>query len=129
MLFRRVDPALNMYRWYSLSVQPTLFDSCAVICAWGRMRTSECVNDLRQLVLEFSVEMLCVGEIFLLLSFRKVVEKWTEERCPLFHNHYYCDGDRTSSCLGAGFGGLIQTAVGNCGGLGSPLTNRCGFFW
>ena len=89
----------------------------------------ECVNDLRQLVLEFSVEMLCVGEIFLLLSFRKVVEKWTEERCPLFHNHYYCDGDRTSSCLGAGFGGLIQTAVGNCGGLGSPLTNRCGFFW
>jgi len=39
MLFRRVDPALNMYRWYSLSVQPTLFDSCAVICAWGRMRT------------------------------------------------------------------------------------------
>ena len=92
-------------------------------------RVPECVNDLRQLVLEFSVEMLCVGEIFLLLSFRKVVEKWTEERCPLFHNHYYCDGDRTSSCLGAGFGGLIQTAVGNCGGLGSPLTNRCGFFW
>jgi len=40
MLFRRIDPARNMYRWYNLSVQPTLFDSCAVICAWGRMRSS-----------------------------------------------------------------------------------------
>ena len=40
MLFRRIDPARNMYRWYSLSVQPTLFDSRAVICAWGKMRTS-----------------------------------------------------------------------------------------
>ncbi|MFH1909515.1 MAG: WGR domain-containing protein [Chloroflexota bacterium] len=40
MLFKCIDPARNMYRWYSLSVQPTLFDSCAVICAWGRIRTS-----------------------------------------------------------------------------------------
>ena len=40
MLFRRVDPALNMYRWYNISIQSTLFDSCVVICTWGRMRTS-----------------------------------------------------------------------------------------
>ena len=89
---------------------------------------AECVNDLRQLILEFTVEVSCVGEIISLLSFRKVVEKWTGKRCPLFNNHYYDDGDWVSSCLSAGLGGLIQTASGNSGGLGSPLTNRSGFF-
>jgi hypothetical protein len=50
------------------------------------------------------------------------VEKWTEDRCPLFHNHYEGD-DSVSTALG----GLIQTAAGKANGLGSPLTNLPGF--
>ena len=36
----RVVPEKNMDRWYSVSVQPTLLDPWAVICAWGSRRTN-----------------------------------------------------------------------------------------
>ena len=36
----RIEPEENMNRWYSVSVQPTLLDPWAVICAWGSRRTS-----------------------------------------------------------------------------------------
>lgn len=35
----RVDPVQRMNRWYSVSVQPTLFDQAAVVLAWGSRRT------------------------------------------------------------------------------------------
>ncbi|MCX8570813.1 WGR domain-containing protein [Aminobacter sp. MET-1] len=33
----RVDPALNMRRFYSLTLQPTLFGGVSVIRNWGRI--------------------------------------------------------------------------------------------
>ena len=36
----RVDPARHMDRWYSVAVQSTLLDRWAVVCAWGRRRSS-----------------------------------------------------------------------------------------
>jgi predicted DNA-binding WGR domain protein len=32
---RRVDPAQNMRRFYSLSIQPTLFGGASLIRDWG----------------------------------------------------------------------------------------------
>jgi predicted DNA-binding WGR domain protein len=36
---RRIDPAQNMRRFYSLSVQPTLFGGASLIRDWGRIGT------------------------------------------------------------------------------------------
>ena len=36
---RRIDPAQNMRRFYSLSVQPTLFCGASLIRDWGRIGT------------------------------------------------------------------------------------------
>lgn len=36
---RRIDPAQNMRRYYSLSVQPTLFGGASLIRDWGRIGT------------------------------------------------------------------------------------------
>jgi len=33
----RIDPAINMHRFYSLSIQPTLFGGASVIRNWGRI--------------------------------------------------------------------------------------------
>ena len=33
----RIEPEKKMDRWYSVTVQPTLLDPCAVICAWGAL--------------------------------------------------------------------------------------------
>ncbi len=33
----RIDPEINMSRFYKLDVQPTLFGEWAVICEWGRI--------------------------------------------------------------------------------------------
>jgi len=38
-LLVHIEPEINMDRWYSVRVQPTLLDPCAVICAWGNRRT------------------------------------------------------------------------------------------
>lgn len=35
----RVDPERRMDRWYSVTVQPTLLDPVAVVCAWGSRRS------------------------------------------------------------------------------------------
>lgn len=35
----RIDPTVNMYRFYSLSIQPTLFGDVSVIRNWGRIGT------------------------------------------------------------------------------------------
>jgi len=35
----RIEPEKNMNRWYSVSIQPTLLDPWAVVCAWGRWHT------------------------------------------------------------------------------------------
>lgn len=39
MHFQRKDPALNMARYYSLSLQPTLFGEIALVRMWGRIGT------------------------------------------------------------------------------------------
>ena len=36
IVLNRIDPQDNMNRWYAVCIQPTLFDDCAVIVAWGR---------------------------------------------------------------------------------------------
>ncbi|WP_292422039.1 WGR domain-containing protein [Mesorhizobium sp.] len=36
---RRVDPARNMARFYSLALQPTLFGGTSLVRAWGRIGT------------------------------------------------------------------------------------------
>ncbi|WP_246471211.1 WGR domain-containing protein [Aminobacter carboxidus] len=36
----RVDPALNMRRFYSLTLHPTLFGGVSVIRNWGRIGTN-----------------------------------------------------------------------------------------
>ena len=38
-LMTRIEPEKNMDRWYSVSVQPTLLEPWAVVCAWGRRHT------------------------------------------------------------------------------------------
>jgi predicted DNA-binding WGR domain protein len=40
MLLVRIDPAQQIDRWYSVEVQPTLFDGCAVVCQWGSRHTT-----------------------------------------------------------------------------------------
>ena len=35
-LLSHVEPTKNQNRWYMVSVQSTLFHSCAVVVAWGR---------------------------------------------------------------------------------------------
>lgn len=37
---RRVDPVLNMRRFYTLSIQPTLFGGASLVRDWGRIGTS-----------------------------------------------------------------------------------------
>lgn len=36
---RRIDPAQNMRRFYSMSIQPTLFGEASLIRNWGRIGT------------------------------------------------------------------------------------------
>ncbi|QOF75660.1 WGR domain-containing protein (plasmid) [Aminobacter sp. SR38] len=36
----RIDPALNMRRFYSLTLQPNLFGGVSVIRTWGRIGTN-----------------------------------------------------------------------------------------
>ncbi len=36
---RRVDPSQNMRRFYSLSIQPTLFGGASLVREWGRIGT------------------------------------------------------------------------------------------
>ncbi|MAS03181.1 MAG: WGR domain-containing protein [Ahrensia sp.] len=36
---RRVDPSQNMQRFYSLSIQPTLFGGASLVRDWGRIGT------------------------------------------------------------------------------------------
>ena len=40
IILHRVDPLNCMHRWYSVHVQPTLFDRWAVVCAWGSLRSN-----------------------------------------------------------------------------------------
>ena len=37
---KRVNPEVNMDRWYMVFVQASLFDPVAVVCAWGSRRTA-----------------------------------------------------------------------------------------
>ena len=37
--YQRIDPAQNMARYYSLSLQPTLFGEIALVRTWGRIGT------------------------------------------------------------------------------------------
>jgi hypothetical protein len=34
-ILQKVEPAEHVDRWYLVTVQPTLLDPMAVICAWG----------------------------------------------------------------------------------------------
>jgi len=40
IILQCIDPQKCMYRWYSIHVQPTLFDRWAVVCAWGSLRSN-----------------------------------------------------------------------------------------
>lgn len=39
-VLKRFDPDEHIDRWYSVAVQPTLFEPVAVICAWGSRQNS-----------------------------------------------------------------------------------------
>jgi predicted DNA-binding WGR domain protein len=39
LLMHRVDPAKNAYRFYALSLEPTLFGDVALVRRWGRIGT------------------------------------------------------------------------------------------
>ncbi|MBB1251750.1 WGR domain-containing protein [Rhizobium sp. G21] len=40
-----VDPGRNMARFYTMSVQPTLFGECSVVREWGRIGTGGQVRE------------------------------------------------------------------------------------
>jgi len=40
IILQRIDPQKCMYRWYSIRVQPTLFDRWSVVCSWGSLRSN-----------------------------------------------------------------------------------------
>jgi len=40
IIIQRIDPQKCMYRWYSIRVQPTLFDRWSVVCSWGSLRSN-----------------------------------------------------------------------------------------
>ena len=40
IILQCIDPQKCMFRWYSIHVQPTLFDRWAVVCAWGSLRSN-----------------------------------------------------------------------------------------
>lgn len=52
---RRIDPSVNMHRFYALTIQPTLFGGASVIRNWGRIgcqgqamiQTFETLDDAR----------------------------------------------------------------------------------
>jgi predicted DNA-binding WGR domain protein len=39
LMLERIDPALNVARYYSLSIEPTLFGEVALARRWGRIGT------------------------------------------------------------------------------------------
>lgn len=53
--FHRIDPVINMHRFYSLSIQPTLCGGASVVRNWGRIgchgramiQTFEALEDAR----------------------------------------------------------------------------------
>jgi len=53
---RRIDPAINMHRFYGLTIQPTLFGGVSVMRIWGRIgcqgqamiQTYETLEDARE---------------------------------------------------------------------------------
>ena len=38
-LLVHIEPEMDMDRWYSVRVEPTLLDPWAVVCAWGSRHT------------------------------------------------------------------------------------------
>lgn len=40
VFLRRIDPDENMNRWYMITVQATLLDPIAVVCAYGNWDTA-----------------------------------------------------------------------------------------
>jgi predicted DNA-binding WGR domain protein len=40
IILHRIDPQKCMYRWYSIHVQPTLFDRWSVVCSWDSLRSN-----------------------------------------------------------------------------------------
>ncbi len=40
ILLKRFEQEENIHRWYSVNIQPTLFEPAAVICSWGRWESS-----------------------------------------------------------------------------------------
>ena len=40
LLLKRVEPARNMARFYTLSIEPTLFGDVSLVRRWGRLGTS-----------------------------------------------------------------------------------------
>ncbi|MBI1622758.1 WGR domain-containing protein [Aquamicrobium zhengzhouense] len=40
ILMHRIDPAANAYRFYALSLEPTLFGDVALVRRWGRIGTT-----------------------------------------------------------------------------------------
>lgn len=47
-----VDPACNMARFYTMSVQLTLFAECSVVREWGRIGRSGQVRETRHTTLQ-----------------------------------------------------------------------------
>ena len=47
MYLTHVDPERNMARFYTMSVQPTLFGECSVVREWGRIGNGGQVRETR----------------------------------------------------------------------------------
>ncbi|ARQ13861.1 WGR domain-containing protein (plasmid) [Rhizobium etli] len=58
-LLHRIDPALNMARFYRLSIQPTLFGGSSLVRHWGRIGT---MGRQKVELFDTSVEAAAAGE-------------------------------------------------------------------
>ncbi|AGS26449.1 WGR domain-containing protein [Rhizobium etli] len=58
-LLYRIDPALNMARFYRLSIQPTLFGGSSLVRHWGRIGT---MGRQKVELFDTSVEAAAAGE-------------------------------------------------------------------
>ena len=49
LMLERSDPALNMLRYYCLSIEPTLFGEVALVRRWGRIGThGACISEIHR---------------------------------------------------------------------------------
>jgi len=98
MRLNRVDPAINMNRWYIVNVQPTLFYNHAVVCGWGRRGTDyarwkiipvETLDQAEEMVKQ--IVGLKIKRGYEIAEYPQHL--WFGEKHPNRHKHWYNTGD------------------------------------